>query len=926
MLKINRQKKRVISELSRQQKVSAIAFLQKRRTTPTNNIKQFAEETGLTTENAYKMVNQLQNADGFNVNESENNYQKVIDLYKKYRGRNMKFIYEDEGRIIIDRTIQIPNNVEEWFDEGEKWYWRRKTEEGLFEFNNYNGRVYALPANSLITKERIVQSYRDGIEHCVLSPILKWSSEMLENTKSSRSKTRYSGMCKNIKKMLIEYNSGIPDDKMNEVCEKLKIKIDIINVLDNQPYLSYGNNQKDILRTFEYTNVRINHLDSDVFKQKIINNTPTQTVSEHELFELLDELYNNKETFLFSKTVSHKVNKIICEKGIFSTHNRLFEIKKNIEKEYGFDGIQIDHLNNRRISDFVISGTHYNCSMLFPRFRNYNFNSSIKEGWMKCIDQKKAYFNFRSNDYYEGFLGKITDFRKTDKIQGVGLYLIGDLKFSLKHKFTKLNAYMNIYKKNNVYTSAELNYLKDNGCTFTIIGGCWGVKPFEFDFGLEALEKVNKEPFYDGEDVKIKGSSIYSLITGMWDSKNEYNSYYMYGTEETAQMIKNQSGRDIDYFEGEIQIKIPRKTIKHCGHITAFILAYQRIGLLQQLMQMDINKLVGVYVDGIYFEDHDFRLLSSFEEKDTETFYSLSFKEYSFITRLGVKEFDFGEPKDNYPIELWTGAGGCGKTHIQLTDKGYNGIIYSAMTHKLNTTKSKEYGVSSLTWAKLLGYIDNFTQSILNKNAVIALDEISMMTESIKQTIISKFPTHKLIFCGDVGYQLPPVQEGEEFKIHDFKFHKHLTESKRSLCNRLLTILQDCRNCIEKGWYCDSFNIKRVDLKFVQDNYVVEDMILCHQNKNIIKYNKMFGHLKKWYIEDKSTALFKHGEIIISDEQPEGGQIKHAYTVHSIQGETAVGKLFLDGDIFNSANMRLIYTALSRAKTIDQIYIVNYQQ
>ena len=34
-----------------------------------------------------------------------------------------------------------------------------------------------------------------------------------------------------------------------------------------------------------------------------------------------------------------------------------------------------------------------------------------------------------------------------------------------------------------------------------------------------------------------------------------------------------------------------------------------------------------------------------------------------------------------------------------------------------------------------------------------------------KEKIINRFNRHKILFCGDVGFQLPPI-EGDEFKIN----------------------------------------------------------------------------------------------------------------------------------------------------------------
>ena len=63
------------------------------------------------------------------------------------------------------------------------------------------------------------------------------------------------------------------------------------------------------------------------------------------------------------------------------------------------------------------------------------------------------------------------------------------------------------------------------------------------------------------------------------------------------------------------------------------------------------------------------------------------------------------------------------------------------------------------------------------------------------------------------------------------------------------------------------------------------------------------------------------GEII-SGERPEKGRYekRHGFTIHSVQGETYKGKIFID--IRNMFDLTMLYTAIARAKRSDQIYII----
>ena len=79
--------------------------------------------------------------------------------------------------------------------------------------------------------------------------------------------------------------------------------------------------------------------------------------------------------------------------------------------------------------------------------------------------------------------------------------------------------------------------------------------------------------------------------------------------------------------------------------------------------------------------------------------------------------------------------------------------------------------------------------------------------------------------------------------------------------------------------------------------------------------------MKKYYIRE-NNRLYCNGDIVVGDK-PEGTacDLQHAFTTHSIQGETANHNLFIDSSrMFES---RMFYTAISRAKYLNQIYIID---
>ena len=102
--------------------------------------------------------------------------------------------------------------------------------------------------------------------------------------------------------------------------------------------------------------------------------------------------------------------------------------------------------------------------------------------------------------------------------------------------------------------------------------------------------------------------------------------------------------------------------------------------------------------------------------------------------------------------------------------------------------------------------------------------------------------------------------------------------------------------------------------------YNVEDLIITKTHKNKDFYSQKYKDIEK-YIVKENTRDYSNGEIVIG-KKPEGvySELQHAFTIHSIQGETCKTNLYIDINKMNS--LKMLYTALSRAKLFSQIKII----
>jgi hypothetical protein len=795
------------------------------------------------------------------------NKTSIIELQKilkKFKNVIVDFI--DNKKIIKSINIEVNGDFNHWWKKEGQYLFVYPYENSLF-FTNPNVKLYFYEPNKKINNKKIIQYFKEGNVNCLLKPIINWAFDCKESCKSDSSKKRYNSILNKLNKLTNEIgNNGVCEKNLNKIAEDIQIDISIEKpiVTDNDKYIIEVKANKKALKHFIMRNTKINHVELNEFTY--LNNV--ESVSREQLYNIKKQLDIDNIYYDFHRD-SIGYNKISTLEKTYMINNEFNELINEFEIETGLNECCIDDINDYELSKFVKAGTHYNSTIDFKNLDEHDINE------VNHIDMKTAYSQYLKCDYFEGFLGKITDFRKTNKIMGVGLYQITNIKFS-NNLFKKLNDKLKIYIDNNVYTSAELNYLNDNNVTFDIICGCWGVKPLVFD--------MCEYPFLFNEYDKIKG---YAKYVGMCDSHKLTKKFWCKGDRELASVLDN-----VLYFDNnEICLSYPKLHNNHKGHITAFITAYQRLNVLNQLSKMNYDNILRVCVDGIYYIgecnfDYPFRL------KDDKTFANVADEYYISNIEYGL-EFNCGEFKENYQRELHIGAGGNGKSHINLTDKGFIKMLYVAPSWKLATNKKNDYNVKSDVWANILTCDPKKYGAIKKNYNCLLIDEVSMMTEEDKNIIFNKFDNMKLIFCGDIGFQAPPFGENiTELTNNDFNNVNEYKINYRFKCDKLKRLIDDIREMIYFRRSNNEVNnyvkrrIKRITDEQLKNIYNVNDMILSRTHEIKDKYTNMFSHLNKWYIT-KNTRKYQNGCIVIGNKPDTTCEIRHSYTIHSIQGETA---------------------------------------
>lgn len=874
------------------------------------------------------------------INELNNN-SLLMDIIRKnnINGNYRLIIKSNDLGKLIDKEYVIDSNF--WKNHGDDF--RVNSENMIWNYKINDGDIIYF----IFTKEKRLsfnyyqQRFLDGINHCFFEPIYEYFNDVIDNTKSKSTKLKYTQKIniikgKKLKSGIIkigleeEYKKGIPECDIGIVCEKLQIGVDIEQPFNTNKLFEYRSNKKS-LKVFKYLNTRLNHLEENEKScnfDNIYKGFEPIKVDKHQLLEIQKELNKTQELCIFNKN-SNGISSIRTLNNFYMLDDNFYDVQTEFEKETGLNYCSIDALKYPYLQDFIDNSIHYNGTIDFKDTSIYRENKNIAEN-IKHIDMNKAYTQFKKSKYYTGFCGKITDFRKVDNYKQKGFYFIENLDLSnCNEKFKNLNDVLIWFQNKNIYTDAELTALKENGGKFNVISGAFGLN-IDFEFS-DAMKNNKVEIELNGETIKIP---YYSKYCGLITKTDKTKSFYMKGEKEFFESINDNTLSifmpENDNNETEARISFNKKYIYNKKHITAQITAYQRLNMLEQLLKMDYNKLIRICVDGIYFEDHKFNIDECFSYKEKMTFKNAPHNEYLnnliLLNSVNSIKQPQADTREFYKKELFKGAGGNGKTYYNLfIDKGLINPVYVAHSWKLATTMKNNYFKE---FNKILDvsvhcrlYIKPYCDSLINKYSNYIIDECSMITEEEKEQIFKI--NGKVILCGDIGFQLEPVNIGEQMNESGFDNITEFKKNYRFKSKKIKSIIDFVRININKN-----IDYKNIGLQTIKKNKIKniynhqKDIILRFHNelKDTFKgcnYTEHFKELKKYKVLE-NTRDYKNGEIIFDDIKIKK-ELRHAYTVHSVQGESYKGNIFIDIKGFDN---KLFYTAISRTEYFKQIYLI----
>ena len=133
-----------------------------------------------------------------------------------------------------------------------------KTEDSLLLKMNDIVSINIVQSVKLEAK-KVNQKFAEGINNCMLTPIKEWAIKCAEDAKGASSKRKYNAMIVKIDEFNEQYQTGIPEDDVQNICNQLTVDINVDLPLHSEQFLTCKSLKKRI-KVFNFINTRLNHV------------------------------------------------------------------------------------------------------------------------------------------------------------------------------------------------------------------------------------------------------------------------------------------------------------------------------------------------------------------------------------------------------------------------------------------------------------------------------------------------------------------------------------------------------------------------------------------------------------------------------------------------------------------------------------------
>jgi len=811
----------------------------------------------------------------------------------------------------------------------------KKTNKVIFNINIFKPEITKI----LNIKPQVYRNNDNNI--CVYDACVKYFLALKDNYKQA--KAIYNKLIKNN-----DLKKAYTDETLHEIGNFCNATIIIKDLVNGNDKVFKTDNARF---TIELLNTKYNHLD-------------LLAHNYNDVVEVDREQYNE-----IKKDASYYIEKY----GTLTTLDKTYKIKdddfKVVYKQWK-SKVMYDNkfiLETDEVMD-MLNGYDYSMHVFFKDF--VQDNSLYNE-----LDVEKAYFNYVNYDNYIGvpsgsFINincdkfNMTHYNVLSKNKLVGFFKIEIMDIKDKqYQFEKLGFTIGSC---HVLTSVQINLIKQY-MTIKFINASY-CPSCDMRFGNEFLDKID-------------GIKYYCKAYGLMFTSNNIIDMTIKPLECDKQYYSIVDNDDYNIYKHNDLLKIIQKNKdrKSYIHIAYFIHSYTKTSILEQLLKMNIDDVIGVKLDSIVVKKesvftydnkifHDdfkvakiekMKIISCVEKsaldidvEDDEGCFSFG-TNFSYL--FSKSDIDITYKHTDTPLyngEIITnrvvmigGKGGSGKTSsIMELENKY--IVYSTFCWNLiSGMKNKYKNINGLSLTNICGFLNNEntkTEKKYNKYCkFLVLDEMTLNgIEYIKSILRDKQYNNSFIFLlGDID------EDGKYFQcsIGDiYKGDKHIQYTKYTKSYRFddeLNYKLDLMREYMIQIYDDN-NRNEMMAKYVKDNFKQcykrkEDVIFNDNDVGISDINdyKFDNKLTEYFVSKGTKEQYYIKNTIWNKGQFKGQRItkpehnnyecKLFKTIHSFQGLDLdhTNKIIIS--IKKNFDFNLYYTALSRARRLDQIVILN---
>ena len=796
-----------------------------------------------------------------------------------------------------------------------------------------------------IASRKKKQTYADSnTGTCVYDSVVKYFEAKPESDRNAKA-------CLNrLDKHKVEFAKTYTDESIADIGVLCNSSITIKNLINGLDKV-FNENSKNRFR-IQLMNTKFNHLDL-----LVANFSDIQYVSEQELKDIkqVEPFYIEKFGSIITLDATYKKKE--------SNFKHFYD---NWKEAVGYESLFILHDSDEYR---MLQRYDYKLHTFFNEWK-------VEDSLYVEKDLKKAYFNYSNinyNPYYMGvpsgsFINVVCnssfDFEKITRNGFIGFYEIQIIHSNLDARLGLINKSIHylmtptiqLLLKNNVI----IKFLNASYSTSTHIG-------FDCVDGMQ--EKENDIKHYckafglmlclnDTIDIKVKPLEC------------DYD-YFDTIDDEDLLMYRDHN---------IVKIRITNKQQKSYLHLAYALHAYTQTLVLEKLIEMDMDDVYGCKLDSIVLKDSfDIQQKYSFgnqwDDKDAnieklllkykpaEEQHFGRFEQDNtgyyrpYIMSGNIKNLKFKQPMTQTGeyienrIVFLGGKGGSGKTTSILNAFDKRTICYTSMCWNLIQAKmSENIGLIGHSIPQLTGG-DGTAKCEKVKNVKIRqifIDEATLINESVILKIIELYPNAMIIIAGDIDedgffYQCS-MQNGKLINpstisnlqyIRYTKSYRFSQELNDKLDKLRLVMKTNDKLLIHKLVHTEFKNqfFHKSNIDFGDDDVGISATDDLKNGNELTNYFIENGAKPRYFIKKtnveqgqlRGREIFGISDLSDVQQRHKNYEMKLFKTIHSFQGLELSNTNNIIINVDKMFDINLYYTALSRARRIDQIKIIDSQ-